>query len=57
MPSAIERKAGLGTSMTAESEIKHREPGEEDGLARGVHGHRDRITGSSFEPNSEARKR
>ena len=43
IPSAIERKAGLGTSITAESEISTVTPGEEDGLAGGVHRHRDRV--------------
>ena len=43
IPSAIERKAGLGTSITAESEISTVSAGEEDGLAGGVHRHRDRV--------------
>ena len=55
MPSAVERKAGLGTSITAESETSTVRPGEEDGLAGGVHRRRrPRRRGSSFWPKMRA---
>ena len=58
IPSAIERKAGLGTSITAESEIKHGQAGEEDGLAGGVHRHGDRVARRrASEPKRAPRKR
>ncbi len=57
IPSAIERNAGLGTSITAESEIEHGRPGEEHCLAAVSIVTATASTGSSFEPKSAPRKR
>ena len=57
IPSAIERNAGLGTSITAESETSTVSAGEQDGLAGGVHRHRDRVAGPSRDPKKAPRKR
>ena len=38
MPPAIDRNAGEGTSITADSETRTVMPGQQDGLAGGVHG-------------------
>ncbi len=43
IPRLVERNAGLGTSITALSEISTVTPGEQDGLAGGVHRHRGRL--------------
>ena len=57
MPSAIDRNAGLGTSMTAESEISTVSSGEEHRLAGGVHRHRRRLVGERLRPKSAPRNR
>ena len=58
MPRLIERKAGLGTSITAVSEISTVSAGEQHGLAGGVHRLGDRVLGrSAWSPKSAARKR
>ena len=57
IPSAIERKAGLGTSITAESEIKTVAPEKSTALPAVSIVTATASTGSSFEPKSVARKR
>ena len=45
IPRLVERNAGLGTSITALSEIRTVSAAEQDGLAGGVHRHRGRVLG------------
>ena len=57
IPSAIERKAGLGTSITAESEIKTVAPENRTALPAVSIVTATASRGSSFEPKSAPRNR
>ena len=57
MPSAIERNAGLGTSITAESEISTVSPEKRTALPAVSIVTATASRGSSFEPTSAPRKR
>ena len=57
MPSAIDRNAGDGTSITALSEMSTVRPREQDGLAGGVHRLGDGVLDRLLEPKKAPRKR
>ena len=54
IPTLTERKAGLGTSITALSEIRDGQGGEDHGLARSVHRLGDRFLGRQPGPEERA---
>ena len=57
-PEAIERNAGLGTSITARQRDQHGQAAEQHRLAGGVHRHRGGLRPApSFEPKNAPRKR